>query len=365
MISCLKRVFFLLCFFAITSSFTNIFAKTSFVKNICNKKSQQKKWTWVYKKVFSDSECSKNRGLDGVSFFKEEIKKFSQIIFSWNSARPKAGGFLFYIQTRNAKSKKWSEWHKMFYWSSLCQQSYFSSNSSSDYVHVRLETGLNNLADAFKIIIESYDGADLGLIKSVCACVSDFNKFKPDIVDGRILNLKSVHIKGVPKISQRLLDHTESSRICSPTSCSMLLGFFNKYFIDALSFTDSVFDPTLGVNGSYGNWCFNVAEVYCKSNGKVLCHVNRMNGFVDLYNKLLEGFPVVVSVRGKLDGGQKEYNNGHLIVVVGWDSISKSVICHDPAFYSNESTFVKYKLKTFLECWGNSNNLGYVANFNI
>ncbi|EKD23404.1 MAG: hypothetical protein ACD_82C00062G0003 [uncultured bacterium] len=360
MTSCLKHVFFLFCFFTITS-----FCKTNYNKNICDKKLHEDKWTWAYKKVFSDSECLYNKNLDGISFFKEDIKRFSQIIFSWNSARPKVGGFLFHIKTKNAKSKKWSDWHKMFYWGSACQRSYYGSNSSSDYIHVRLETGLNNLSEAFKVIIEPCGGADLGLIKSVCACISDFNKFKPDIIDSKLLNLKSVHIKDVPKISQRLLDHKESSRICSPTSCSMLLGFFNKYFTDALSFTDSVFDPALGSDGSYGNWCFNVAEVYCRSGGKVLCHVSRMNGFIDLYEKLLEGFPVIVSVRGKLEGGQKEYNSGHLIVVVGWDFISKSVICHDPAFYTNESTFVKYKLKTFLDCWGNSNKLAYVANFNL
>ena len=138
------------------------------------------------------------------------------------------------------------------------------------------------------------------------------------------------------------------------------------YHMDAvrLAFADNVFDPGLGGDsGSYGNWSFNVAELYRKCNGKILFSVARMNAFLDLYEKLLDGCPVIVSVRGKLAGGQKEYNNGHLIVVVGFDPKDKCVICHDPAFYTDKSTLIKYKLETFLRGWESSNRLAYVVNF--
>ena len=86
-----------------------------------------------------------------------------------------------------------------------------------------------------------------------------------------------------------------------------------------------------------------------------------MNGFDQLHKKLMVGVPVVVSVRGKLEGGQKDYNSGHLLVVVGWDAKRKSVICHDPAFYSNKKTLVRYKLKSFLRAWERSHRLAYIA----
>lgn len=321
----------------------------------------EQKWTWCYKKVFSQEEIKKNSKLDRILFFKENVNNFSQLIFSFNAIKPKKGGFLFYIKSRNCVTKKWSSWNKMFDWSLLTRRSFFSVNPDSQYVHVRLETGQKELADAFKIAIKPYDGANLDLIKSVCACVSDFNKFKYEVIDKNILGLKSVHIKGVPKISQRLVDHKESSRICSPVSCSMLVGYFNKNDQDPVAFADSVFDAGLGETGSYGNWPFNVAELYCRCNYNRFFYVQRLNAFVDLYDKLYSGCPVVVSVRGKLEGGQKVYSNGHLIVVVGWDCNDKTVICHDPAFYTTDATFVKYKLETFLRGWESSNRLAYIA----
>lgn len=378
----LKKIFFL-SFCIILSSqvllFNNLFGENLLSNNVscedvcdcvnCDKK-QVQKWTWSYKKTFSDLECSQNSSLDGVSFFKENVKNFSQLVFSWNASRPKNGGFEFYIKTRDAKSKKWSEWHKMFNWGSDGQKSYTSiiPGEATQYFHVRFETGLATLADAFRINIKPYGDADLGFIRFVCACTADFNKFKSEKIDDNLLDLKSVHIKDVPKISQRLVNHTESARICSPTSCSMLAGFFGKMFtnkpeVDVIGLVNNVFDPGIGSDGIYGNWCFNTAELYCRCQDKVLCYVTRMNGFSDLHEKLLYGCPIVVSVRGKLEGGQKEYSAGHLMVVVGWDSSDKTVICHDPAFYTDESTFVKYKLETFLKGWEGRNRMAYVASF--
>ncbi|MFC1842271.1 C39 family peptidase [Candidatus Dependentiae bacterium] len=342
--------------------------------NICG--SQQ--WTWSYKKIFDEKEFVGHGSCKEVIFSKKNIKNFSQLIFSWNSVRPSDGHFSFYVKTRNSVSKKWSRWHKMIDWGSGMQKSYFSKDDETKYVYVRLETGSVNLADAFTIKIESCNDVHLELLKSVCVCTSDFNKFKPEKIDARVLHLKSIHIRQVPKISQRTLNHPHTSRICSPTSCSMLVGYFSKEKIDAAMFADTVFDHGLR---AYGSWPFNVAELYgrcntccntccnkcCDVSCDVSCactlffYIQRMNSFVDLHKKLLKKIPVVVSVRGKLTGAPKAYNGGHLMVVVGWDAKRGTVICHDPAFYSDKSTRVAYPLDTFLKGWERSHRLAYVA----
>lgn len=354
-----------------------------------NKDEKSSVWTKSYKKIFSHQEQIDNAKLEQLLFFKDNVTAFSQLIFSWNSVRPEKGYFTFYSKVRNSKTGLWSQWIKMFEWGKNHQRSFLESknmpisqqasnissnasegncfgnsseNSFIEYLHVRLETGSESMADAFKIGIKAEFGADLGQIKAVCACLSDFGSFVQEN-EKSFCNLKSVHIKNVPKFSQRLVDHKESARICSPTSCCILASFLNNRKIDAVDFADSVFDNGFGKDGAYGNWIFNVAELYCKCEGKFLFFVQRLNSFFNLHQKLLSNLPVVVSIRGKIEGGQKVYEHGHLIVVVGYDSAESRVICHDPAFYTEEQTFIKYKLVDFLKAWENSKRLAYVANF--
>lgn len=316
------------------------------------------KWTWSYKKVFTDGSMLANGEKKEILFFKKDIKKFSQLIFSWCALRPEKGYFSFYVKTRNSFNKRWGKWHKMMDWGANVQKSYFSKDGNTKYFYVRLETGLANLSDAFSIKVKCNEGASLGFLESICVNASDFSKFKPEIIDDNLLSLKNVYVKNVPKISQRVLDHPHTSKICSPTSCSMLASYFNRKIIDGVDFADRVFDNGLGI---YGSWPFNVAELYNECNGKVLFYLERMNSFYDLHLKLKSAIPVVVSVRGKIEGASKTYRDGHLMLVIGWDSKRKKVICHDPAFFSNKSTFVSYKIEDFLIAWEKSNRLVYVA----
>jgi len=315
-------------------------------------------WTWSYTKQFSYFESLKKFKGNRVLFGKNKVEKFSQLIFSFNAFRPERGKFSFYVKTKDAASKKWGKWHKMIDWGSDVQKSYFSKDSNTKYVYVRLETGLQNLADAFCIKVESSGGASLRLVKGICVCVSDFNKFRNEVIGKNLLALRSVYIKNVPRVSQRVLHHPHTNCLCSPTSCSILAGYFNKKQINAGQFANKVFDFGLNV---YGSWPFNIAALYNECYGKVNFYTKRMNSFKDIHNKLMNKIPVGVSVRGAIKGAPKTYKNGHLMVVVGWDAKRKKVICHDPAFYSNNSTLVKYNLGSFLRAWERSNRLAYVA----
>jgi len=315
-------------------------------------------WTWFYVKHFSCLDRVKNIKNNSMLFGKRNIEKFSQLIFSFNALRPIKGYFTFYVKTRNASSKKWGKWHKMIDWGNNVQKSYFSKDTDATYMYVRLETGLKNLADGFCIKVETKDGAPLASVRGVCACVSDFNKFRNEVIGSPLLSLKSVHVNHVPKISQRVLRHPHANCLCSPTSCSMLASYFNKKRINACKFADKVFDFGLNV---YGSWPFNVAALYNECYGKINVYTKRMNSFRDIHKKLINKIPVVVSVRGAIKGAQKKYSSGHLMVVVGWDAKGKKVICHDPAFYSDKNTFARYDINSFVRAWERSHRLSYVA----
>jgi hypothetical protein len=314
-----------------------------------------KQWTWLFTKKFSAPEIAGNKKRDSLVFSKLNVPLFNQLIFSWNAFKPTQGHFSFYTQVRDAKTHKWHEWHKMVDWGNTIQQSYFSTGPVTKYCHVRLEVPHHKLADALRIKIISSSNADLSLLKALAVTLSDFTKF--ELIPPQT-NLPSIEIQGIPQQSQMILDHLRAEHMCSPTSCSMLVSYLSKSTICPLNFAQNVYDKGLD---SYGSWPFNTVHAYEQCKGKIFFHVTRLNSFADLYAKLKQSIPVVVSVRGPLAGAPREFKNGHLIVVIGWDQQSKKVICHDPAFDSNDKVTTRYDLDSFCQAWARSHHLAYLA----
>ena len=184
------------------------------------------------------------------------------------------------------------------------------------------------------------------------------NKFEPEQVTAKVAQLPSVHISHVPKISQFALEHAENGRFCSPVSCTMLVQYLTKFAIDPIQFASRSYDA--GLN-AYGSWPFNMAHAFERCNGKNWFFTTRLNSFTDLYNQLMRGIPVVVSVRGTLPRAPRSYPHGHLLIVVGWDSETKEVICHDPAMDQHYTTLKRYRLYDFLHSWEQSRRLTYWA----
>lgn len=317
-------------------------------------------WVWNYKKAFTDIQMQANREKEFLYFQKADVPQFSQLIFSWNAFRPESGFFTFFSRTRDAATKQWGPWHKMIDWGQGVQRSYEdpAQGSTSQYLHVRLEVQRDHLADAFIIKVVKNNGAGFENIKALAVCTADFNKFKSEQVTAALLSLPSVYVKNVPRKSQRIIDHPRAGHMCSPTSCSMVTGFFTGKDIDPRGFAERVFDE--GLN-AYGAWPFNVAHAYERCAGSVLFFTTRMRSFKNLYNQLRRGVPIVVSVRGYIDGAPKIYESGHLLVVVGYDAQRHQVICHDPALPTDQTTLKKYDVKTFLAAWERSHRLAYYA----
>jgi len=312
-------------------------------------------WTWTYRKIIQQNElksCKNNELL----FSKLNVPAFSQLIFSWNALRPSIGYFSFAVQVRDMRTKRWGKWHHMIDWGTNAQKSYLSpTDGHSKYVHVRLETEGEKRADAFRIKIMGKQGADIALLKLVAVSIADYGQFKPETVDACIA-LPSVVVKGVPKMSQFQVDHPESRRLCSPTSCSMVTGFLRGEYIDPVDFADNVFDHGLEI---FGSWPFNMAHAFEQCLGNNWFFTARLNGFADIHKQLMHGIPVAVSIRGALEGAPKPYEDGHLLVVVGWNAQKKSVICHDPAFDSHHSVLKQYPVQSFIRAWECSRRLAY------
>ena len=316
-------------------------------------------WTRSYRKVFSTQEQQHYDAQSQCTFERSQVMPFSQLIFSWNAVRPASGSLIFYAQVRDKESQKWGSWHKMMSWGRTTQKSYEDkkkSGSLSSYHFVRLEVDKESLADAFRIRVEREQGAKLSLLRSFVVSVTNLTAFVPEKMN-ELQELASVVVKGVPVVSQFMLDHSQADRLCSPTSCSMVASFLGKKTISPLLFADGVYDEGLGV---YGSWPFNTAQIFEALQEKVSASVVRMDSFKQLHTQLIKGMPVVVSVRGSLRGAPKSYDNGHLLVVVGWDAQRREVVCNDPAHKTHAEVRSQYLLSDFLAAWERSRRLTYL-----
>jgi hypothetical protein len=317
-------------------------------------------WAWVYRSRLGAEQHKKVSQQNKSSFYfsKEATPAFSQLLFSWNAFRPSNGHFTFYVQVRNAQKKTWGKWHKMADWGANVQRSYATkSDGVSSYAHVRLEVAPNVLADGFRVKVVSADGADIDLVQECAVSIANYAQFKSEKVQS-VSRLASVHIDNVPKISQRLIDHSDKDRICSPASCTMLTRYLTQDHIDPIEFARNSYDSGLGV---YGSWPFNMAHAFEQVDGQASFFTARLNSFTDIHEQLERGIPVVVSVRGPLPGATSQYKYGHLLLVVGWDAQKQQVLCHDPAYYSVKETFAQYPIKDFLRAWESSRRLAYMA----
>lgn len=315
-----------------------------------------KPWTHTYRVSLDHALESK---AESYVFEKKGVRPFTQLIFSWNSDRPEQGYFCYKVQVRNAKTKKWLSWHDALWWGRGVQQSFFSkAQDGSRYVHVRLELDKGVLADGFRLKIVPEAGATLNALAGVAVCVSrqEFFEGENPAVYSRY---PSIIINGIPRISQKAVNHIDAHRICSPTSLCMLTSYMTGFELDPITFATHVYDDLLKI---YGNWLFNIAYAFEVAHHKADFYVTRLHSFDSLYEKLEKKIPVVVSVRGEIKNApQKSYPFGHLLIVVGYNGKKKSVICHDPAALSDKETLKQYALKDFLPAWEKSHRLAYIA----
>lgn len=313
-------------------------------------------WACDYKHVFTEDKMVKNGKKNSLIIEEKEVHPFTQLIFSWNAYRPSNGQLHFYIRVRDSKTKSWDQWHKMVEWGSDKQKSHFSRGKHSVYTYARLEMHNGRKGDAFQVKAECTGKVNLGAIKGIVVAASDFTQFEPEIYKQRGKGLASYLIESIYPQSQMMIDHPRANMLCSPTSLSMVVESLTGKDIEPLDFANNVYDEGLGV---FGNWGFNMAHAFEHTDEDLLFYTTRLSSFKDLYEILKQDIPVAVSVRGEIKGARKEYNNGHLLVVVGYDAKRGKVLCYDPAFDTHEEVPQAYDIHDFIVAWERSRRLTY------
>lgn len=285
----------------------------------------------------------------------ENLIPFDELIISWNALRPVEGKFLFYV---SVKTNKWSPWLLYASWGSNGQSGFLSTTQIAP-VRVyqnALEVMKGEKATAFKIKIITEGSATLDSIHGlhVYANGGGIRELQKPVSCSTSIYLQ------VSGLSQVTVNHPRYKALCSPISTLAVTRYLlNNSAVDPIGFAQNIWDSGFDI---FGNWVFNVAQASIHLGFGWDVWVERLDGFDDIYYHLAQGTPVVVSVRSPLPGSARSYAKGHLIAVIGYDSLHQKVICMDPAFPADSQTHVSYDLSDFIKAWRRRGNVAFVFN---
>lgn len=273
-----------------------------------------------------------------VEFRQEHVAPFTEMMITWNGDRP-GGDMGVYV---SVYLDEWTSWQLYASWGGESQASY---KAQEDSVRV------------YQDIVEVLDGK-----QATGFCIKVDRPMRLHVyTNGESQPLDTALDKPVclpvEGLSQVALSHPRSTSLCSPTATAAVTRFLSQQAIDPVHFAGCVWDRGFDI---YGNWVLNVAESAARLGPSWSAWVERLSGFEAIYERLLLGTPVVVSVRGPLPGSAQPYARGHLIVVTGFDPEAQEVLCMDPAFPTDAQTHVRYKLDDFLAAWARRGHVAYV-----
>jgi hypothetical protein len=301
------------------------------------------------RRLLLESEKRKN------SFIWKEtpLNPFNELIVSWNAERPTQGAYLIQVSLFIGK---WSPWVNYAFWGSSDQCTFKKHlhESSLNVYQDTIEVLNGYKVNGFKVRVVAEKNSSLEKFKDLYASTTDHSThtITPTVSENIYVNLE---VKG---LSQIALKDERHLRLCSPTSTTAVIRFLtNSLDLSPLEFANHVVDSTFDI---YGNWILNAAQASYKLKNIGYCYVVRFTAFDQIIDQLRKGYPVVVSVKGPLNGSAAPYESGHLLVVKGYDSKTQEVFCMDPAFPTNELTHVKYALSDFLTAWSRRQGIAYV-----
>ena len=287
----------------------------------------------------------------------ENLPPFDELMISWNAARPAKGRYLFYV---SAKLEAWSPWFLYAVWGSEGQSSFLSEleESSIRVYQDALEVLEGKKATGFQMRVVLDGDASLEDLHSLHVYINS-DRSEKSFQETSYSHPIYLQVAG---LSQMILHHDRYDDLCSPTSTAAVLRYLSSNKgIDPVEFAERVWDNGFDI---FGNWVFNVAEAFTELGQEWSCWVERFNSFHEIYQKLDQGIPVIVSVKGPLVGSFLYYTGGHLMAVIGYDPDNQRVICMDPAAPSDEEAHISYALSDFLQAWSGRGRVVYVFNKN-
>ena len=286
-----------------------------------------------------------------------------QAVPSWNASTPE--GATVRIEMRARREGRWSRWFTLSDWRGTPPASPIASKAKpederDDDVGVRLE------ADT---IVAVPPGADGLQARVTLACppggsgpaLRRLGAVATSFTDGQLADLPALAGAAVPSDfaptepldvpfrSQGWEDAAIRSRICCPTSLSMVMAH-HGISRPTLEVALRCYDPA---HDLFGNWAHAAAAA---AEYGFSARVARLRSWEAARSLLARGLPLIISISfgpGELTGSPLQNGTaGHLIVVRGLQADGRVAVC-DPAGRTADTGRVAYRADQLLAAWKN------------
>lgn len=170
--------------------------------------------------------------------------------------------------------------------------------------------------------------------------------------------LRAAWGKSITAPERSQMAYPDGGAWCSPTTVSMLLGFWAAELgrpelnLDVPDVAHAVHDTTWG---GTGNWTFNMA--FAGSLPGLRGYVARFNDVRELEEWIEHGYPVGISVCYDRLRAKGRGPNGHLMMVVGFTQ-DGDVILHDPG--TSRDIRRVFPRERLIDAWASSKNTVYL-----
>ena len=296
---------------------------------------------------------------------------FSQAVPSWNATTPAHTWIQVELRARTQDARE-TKWYILGRWASGDADFHRTSvpGQGDKDGYVAIDTFVPKKAMlAYQLRLTLYretgSGASPSVTKLATVVANDAAPYTPSAT-----TMTSTVILPVPEYSQEIhAGHYPEfdgggEAWCSPTSTSMILGYWNRLPSPADYAFVTTSDPghqdpwvdyaarftyDYNYNGA-GNWPFNVAYAHTFGLEGV---VTQLRSLAEAEQYVKTGIPLVASLSfgsGKLDGFPFKGTNGHLLTIVGFTA-SGDVVSNDPAASIDADVQRTYDRAQFEKAW--------------
>ncbi len=303
---------------------------------------------------------------------------FNQLVSSWNAITPSGTWVQVEVKPQIADGH-WAKWYVLGRWTSgdsdFHRTSVGGQGDADGFVSIDTFVAKDHPAIAYQLRLTLFRRAGSTASPSVSrlnAVASNLTNQKSTFPSPTTMHGTAIDL-AVPQYSQEIHRgeypqyDNGGEAWCSPTSTSMVVGYWDPLFPSAgyapssaetasIPFADPWVDFTARAVYDYhyngaGNWPFNVA--YASSRGLV-GDVTQLHNLAEAEPFIKAGIPLVASIAftsNKLAGADIKSTNGHLAVIEGFSGDGTQVIVNDPASPTNAGVRHVYDRAEFERAW--------------